>query len=192
MDIKELIKIIIEVVEKIKNEENQQVIGICFDKSNQEKLKEKISANKVFYYKDYNEVKLPDILYLDFISLDILPQVALGIANDNISSLIKKMLLNDKKIIVLGYEKLDVNNGYHKLFASYYKLIEGYGITFEDNKNKEVDILNNQLKFDGKVLTKKDIIFIENCEVILVEKSTVITDLAREEAVRKNITISRI
>ncbi len=191
MDIKELIKIIIEVVDEVMKQENQVVVGIFFNKDNEEKLKKESSFDKIFYYKDFQENALPDVLYLDFIAVSLLPNIALGLENDNISKLVKNMLLNGKKIIVLGLENLEVNNcneGYNKLFENYYKILESYGIIF---KNKMTN-LNKSNVFEGNVLTKKDILICKEHKELIVKENTVITMLAKEEAIKYNIKIVKV
>ncbi len=191
MDIKELIKLIIEVVDEVMKQENQIVVGIFFNKDNEPKLKEECKFNEIFYYKDFEESALPDVLYLDFISISLLPHIALGLENDNISKLIKNMLLNGKKIIVLGLENEEVsscNEGYSKLFENYYKILESYGIIF---KNKMTNLIKTNV-FDGKVLTKKDILICKEHREIIVKENTVITMLAKEEAIKYNIKIVKV
>ncbi len=193
MDVKELIRIVIEVVESIKREQNQEVVGIFFNKENQTKLEKKINSNKVFYHKTYNLEILPDVLYLDYISLNVLPNVALGLDSDVVSSLIKQMLLKGKKIIVLGFESFESSNeAYNALFRNYYKMLENYGVVFELEDNVTENEVKSKIKFEGKVLTKTDVVVNRECKLIIVDKNTVITDLAKDEAMKKNITISRI
>ncbi len=191
MDIKELVKIVIEVVDEIMQEKNQITVGILFEKENKEKLKKEANFNKIFYYKDFNEDILPDVLYLDFISVSLLPNIALGLDSDNITRLIKNMLLNGKKIIVLGYDNNELdncNNSYAQLFENYYKMLNSYGIIF----NKEQSISNEKVTFNGKVLTRKEIIEYKEYKEILVNDKTVITILAKEEAQKYNIKIIKV
>lgn len=191
MDIKELVKIVIEVVDEIMQEKNQITVGILFEKENKEKLKKEANFNKIFYYKDFNEDILPDVLYLDFISVSLLPNIALGLDSDNITRLIKNMLLNGKKIIVLGHDNNELdncNNSYAQLFENYYKMLNSYGIIF----NKEQSISNEKVTFNGKVLTRKEIIEYKEYKEILVNDKTVITILAKEEAQKYNIKIIKV
>ncbi len=186
MDIKELIMVVIEVVEKVKKEENQHIVGIFFHKDNESKLKD--YSSNVYNYKNYHKTWLPDVLYLDFISVKILPKVALGIDDNSIASLIKEMLMKNKKIIVLDYDPsiISDNKAYYSLFENYYKIVESYGITFE--KQKAI----NKINLKEKVLTKNHIIANKNYKEIVVNKNTVITTLALDEAQKENIIIRRI
>jgi hypothetical protein len=130
-----------------------------------------------------------EFLLIPQISKSNLAKTALGIA-DNRETEIIQQCLNMGMEIILWKEGLSSSSphstlAYSKLFVTYERLIQEFGITI----TKKKDFLQRFQEKQQRVLTAKDIDGLSPNSFYKVDKEIMITNLAQEQLKEKNIQL---
>jgi len=139
------------------------------------------SLNKRTYNKDF--------LLIPELSKSNLAKVALGIADNRETEIIQKCLDMGMEIIIwkegLNSSSPHSSLAYSKLFVTYERLIQEFGITL----TKKIDFLQKFQEKQQRILTAKDIGDLSPNAFYKVTKETMITKLAQEQLKEKNIQL---
>lgn len=180
-------------------------VGVCvFDAANKEKVCSYArSLNGKYRLLDIqqntdNERRAFDVLFTDKLPAGYLARLALGISDDTPTQYINETVLQGGTIFVLDdgppfWEKTPAS--YAALLAEYRSILRSYGYVFLDTGKYPGGTSATEQKYiemrDRKVITQADIILLENGSSLSTNGAAVITDLAKDTALRKNITITR-
>lgn len=206
MTLEDLIKIVVLEIDKYFYKNNLKVVGILFEDKNIDLLKTNMSYindnGQIFNKNNIEEINFStDIVFLDYIPIEYVPKIALGIVDDNFTKFISTCLFNGTKIYVLkkgNYITTNATFSYKTLFKNYYGMIASYGFTLLDNNTMKTFSLNkneiNEIKTENKVygkkfLTRLDLINNVIDNKIAISKDVIITDYALEYANNLKIEI---
>lgn len=173
MELKELILIVAEAVEKV--------------------LARRKPKELVFNKTGFPPVSRQNgIYFIDFLPVRYLPLLALGIAADEFTVFVSSLIAGGAEIFVSECEKTK-NQNYNNLFNSYINILKTFGVKFGEPRAepaaKSERVSESSISYSKKVLTKQDLLQYKNIE-IKADKSVIVTDLAKEEAARRGIKIT--
>jgi hypothetical protein len=174
MELKELILIVAEAVEKVLS---------------RKKPKELI-FNKEGFPKVFRQ---NGTYFIDFLPFKYLPLLALGITADDFTDCVSRLIADGAEIFVSECEETK-NKNYNNLFNSYIKILKTFGVNFGNRPTEaapERRLRETSVSYSKKVLAKQDLPQDSNIEII-ADKSVIVTDLAKEEAARRGIKITII
>lgn len=208
MDTKELIEYITkEVMKRIQNtntdklnERKDKILTVDFSIENVlEKVKEDFYID---HLEDLNEDVVVDsykCILIGSMTNKELVNIALGLPNDKISSIIIDFILRGKRVYVLNegikYHKYNdsSNISFYNMMKSYEERLETFGINFVNEKDisglfadniraKESVDENNQYVIKEKIVTESLIrqIYQGGYTEIVTNKATIITPLAKD------------
>ena len=205
MTLEELIRIIVEAVERMIKLSKIKVAAYAFDHAN---ASETLDAAEVVNgsaqllapsYDSYQKHDHADILFLDYIPIEYLPRLALCILDDSISQLISTMISEGKTVYVLKKAPEKSGNppaAFNALLDTYYSILKSYGVIFlhlesiSESPVSEIPV-SGPCSFVGNVLSLKELQNYPIDSSITIGQSCVITTLALETAEKMNITIIR-
>jgi hypothetical protein len=191
MELKELILIVAEAVDKILA---------------QRKPKELI-FNKDGFPLIYRQ---NGAYYIDRLPVKYLPLLALGITTNVFTEFVSQLIAEGSDVFISEVEETK-NKNYNILFSSYINILKTFGVKFA-SESKEAHIEAHKearkeariearkeaqpspdapaaIRYLKKVLSKQDLLQYSNTE-IKISKDVLVTDLAREEAARRGIKIT--
>jgi ethanolamine utilization protein len=199
--------------------ENGYPLTLCFSKSAEEildieRIRNFLKPERIYLEEDKNKsvdiVKSSNIVMVPVLTQNTLAKVAGGIQDSFISTLLWQLLWSGKKVFANLNSAVDTsyipcqNKKMLALINSYIDKLKEFGMeTIEDHNylvyiSKELDILKNEqdnsinkenMAFK-KVITEKDMLgLVGTAKELFVDKSTIITPLARDAAKENNIRI---
>jgi hypothetical protein len=208
MDLRELIKIIVEVVDHYLAVSRLKVLAVSFDEENggsgrEEVLKAAwtINGEAVFSGADACNSAVDggavDVLFVDYIPFSVAAEIALGLAVSPFGILAHRVLARGKPVFVLkkapGSDTL--RGAYRELYKNYWRAIASFGVVLLPREKAEDTGVkaarNGAAVYEKNVLSRSDIFKYANAEKLIVGKDVVITDLARDTAKKMNIKIER-
>ena len=200
MTLHKLIEIVAEAVERAMYLSCLHVEALSFNERNRELVRRaacSINGMADVFVFDNRQTPLPDALVVDAIPDALLPRLALGLFEDELSRSLFRLIKNEVPILVLSQygcmERLP--RGLAGLRTSYLKMLEGYGVVFLDQMRS--------MPVSGACASVKDAVFRENVlsrQTLLRHSSSgslvlgpdvLVTNLAEETARDMGITIIR-
>jgi len=197
MTLRQVIEVIIEVVERQLLLARQKVGALTFEEANRDALTRAAQAvnGQADFFSPSGGLAAEsayDVLFIDRIPLTALGGIALGLGEGGPGALVHTMLSRGKPVFVL-YRTVpprDISPAYGRLFEAYQQALERYGVVFLEGEGRavEADV------YDKKVLTREDVLKMRNTAGggrIVVREGVVITGLARDTAQSLGIEIVR-
>ena len=201
MTLEQLIRIVVEAVERAITLNRFKIAAYAFNKANTEQTLQAarvINGSAVLLSNEslLSETDSCDILFLDSIPIEYLPKLALGICDDSVSRLINMMPAQGKTIFVLrAPEQLpNAPMAFKALMNTYRGLLNNYGYIFldsENNSSHNQGLAGSCRRFTGNVLSRADLMSYPRAGEIIVGPDCVVTALALETAKQKDVTIKR-
>jgi hypothetical protein len=200
MTLEELIRIVVETVERVIKLNRIKIIAYVFDQANVVETLEAagvINGSAQLLSPKFDSSPTHDcgdILFLDYIPIEYLPKLALGICDNSLCRLINSMIASGKPIYVLKKSpemSQKSSAAFKALLDTYSSLLKNYGFIFLEPEDTPECADSTPYHFTGNVLSLKEL---QNCSAggkIIVEPKCVITTLAAETAKNMNVTIIR-
>jgi len=200
MTLEELIRIIVEVVERVIKLSKIRVAAYAFDHAN---VRETLDAAEIINgsarllslnLDSSQKFDCGDVLFLDYIPMEYLPKLALGICDDSISRFIYAMISEGKTVYVLKRAPDRFGNppvALKALLDTYISLLKSCGVIFLHPESTSISPRSEHYNFVGNVLSMKELQNYPADSKITVESKCVITTLALETAEKMNVTITR-
>lgn len=202
MTLESLVRIVIETVEKEAALRRLRVGACAFDKNNLEELREYAgSVNgkyRIFEPEGFPEEKAGnacDLLFVDRLPARLLAGLALGVGGDGPAIYMNGMILRGGAVFVLkdgtGITEATPPSR-AELLRLYKKMLEKCGFVFLSSGGRDGADALEPAVYGKNVLSRGELLAHARGGVITVGASVVITDLAKDTARDKNITITRI
>jgi len=200
MTLEQLIRIIVEAVERVIKLSKIRVIVYAFDHANASETldaAEAINGSVQMLSPNFDlsqTLDSGDTLFIDYIPIEYLPRLALGIFDDSISRLIYTMISEGKTVYILKKAPKRQGNppaALNALLETYYSLLESYGVIFLYPESTSEICVSVHNHFVGNVLSLKEMQSYPANSSLIIEPNCVITTLALETAEKMNVTITR-
>jgi len=200
MTLEQLIRIIVEAVERVIKLSKIRVIAYAFDHTNEREIldaAEAINGSARLLSPNFDLSQTHDCgdtLFIDYIPIEYLPRLALGIFDDSISQLICTMVSEGKTVYIVKKAPKKYGNppaALNALLDTYYSLLESYGVIFLHPESTSEICGSERNHFVGSVLSLKELQSYPANSSLIIEPSCVITTLALETAEKMNVTITR-
>ncbi|MEK4024947.1 hypothetical protein [Sporosarcina sp. FSL W7-1283] len=131
--------------------------------------------------------EIPNVIFLE-VSQNILAKGALGLTDDPDSQLLSELLLQGKQITMIPVLTLEwvfsperLRTKYHDQLVTYKKKLESFGVTFTTLEMFISSGLEKNQQSFCELLTDQEVRKYTD-ETIWIEKSTIVTPLARDTA----------
>lgn len=191
MELDEKIKqIVLEVLDKQNSQavENKspKKLGICYvigERKTSLPSSPLINFLPLSEKEELPELSTKDCLLAASLSLSDLAKVALGIADNRVTKLFMQALLKTLPIYIIkeGIEGTSGSLSYQKLFVTYERTIQSYGIRFIKKEQLGSIFSSPSSKTFPATLTLADIAHVKKFETLELSQNTVITYAAREK-----------
>ena len=200
MTLHKLIEIVSEAVERAMYLSCLHVEALSFNERNRELVRRaacSINGTADVFVFDNRQTPLPDALVVDAIPDALLPRLALGLFEDELSRSLFRLIKNEVPILVLSQygcmERLP--RGLAGLRTSYLKMLEGYGVVFLDQmRSMPVSGACPSVKdavFRENVLSRQTLLRHSSSGSLVLGPDVLVTNLAEETARDMGITIIR-
>lgn len=203
--LKELIILIVEVVEKFLHTQKLKVCYYSFQQENMERVKHlahQVNGSAKPVTAQSKDRSPPcDILLLDTLPAGCLATVALGLSNDFIGAYMQEMLRKGKQIYVLqdaaGHYR-ESSKAYHTMMDTYRSLLTEYGFVFladgerGEEQEQRTPAIAHSAAYTGNVLSRKDVLQFGEGSQVLLGSGVVVTSLAADTARQRNIQLTRM
>lgn len=136
--------------------------------------------------KNIGDLTNEDLVVIGNISLSDLSKLALGIADNQVTSLGMKALLARATLFIL-HPELGGNTHYQRLFVSYERTLKDFGVCFL-NKGEVACRLSMSQKKGPEVMTEADVKKVSG-SFLYLEEGTILTYSAKEWLNQNGITI---
>ncbi|MDR0512385.1 MAG: hypothetical protein LBG93_04705 [Treponema sp.] len=199
MTLKELIRIIVQVVERYFFLERQKVLALYFDQANRQELME--AAKSINGRADcFSAADLEraagdyDIVFVDYIPAHMVAEPALGLCVSPWGKLMAAMFIRSKPVFQL---KKDPDSGSFSpacraLLKEHWLRLASLGVVLLDSEGGEAEITAQQeTVYTGNVLSRGDVNRYAGVNKIVVGNNVLVTSLAGETARELGIELIR-
>lgn len=200
MTLNELKDIVTDVVNEVLALSALEVEFLAFSDKNKQLVRQaalSINGRASAFRPDDSCTLPPDVLVVDSIPGALLPRLALGLFDDQMSRGIFKLLRHGSPVLVLKQEDVShvSQKGILALIDSYLGVLEAYGVIFLNRAGREnphqTGVPAPRHVFRGNVLSRQALLEHGSSGVITLGSSVLITDLARDTAREAGIQIRR-
>jgi len=200
MTLHKLIEIVAEAVERAICLSRLHVEVLSFNERNRELVRRAAcsinGATDVFVFKN-RQAPPPDVLVIDAIPSAILPRLALGLFEDELSRSMFGLIRNEIPILVLcQYSSMErLPRGLAGLMVSYLEMLKGYGVVFLDQTRPRPTYgacpSGKDAVFRENVLSRQALLHRGSSGSLVLGPDVLVTNLAEETARDMGITIFR-
>jgi len=200
MTLHKIIEIVADAVERTLCLSRLHVEGLSFNERNRELVRRAAcsinGASDVFVFEN-RQAPPPDVVVIDAIPSALLPRLALGLFEDELSRGLFGLIRNEVPILVLcQYGSMErLPRGLAGLTAFYLEMLKGYGVVFLDQMRSEPGYgacqSGQDAVFRENVLSRQALLRRGSSGSLVLSPGVVVTNLAEETARDMGITIIR-
>ena len=200
MTLHKLIEIVAEAFERVMYLSRLHVEMLSFNERNRELIRRAAcsinGAADVFVFEN-RQTPRPDVLVIDAIPDALLPRLALGLFEDELSRSLFGLIRNEVPILVLcQYGSMErLPQGLAGLTACYLEILKGYGVVFLDQmRSRPVSGAcppSKDAVFRENVLSRQALLNCGSSGNLVLGSNVLVTNLAEETARDMRITIIR-